>query len=602
MGERMKKRVRIGIAVIIGFVLSFIFSATVFAENQLTDMMIEVELQEDGSAIVTEQREMNMDDGTELYITLENLQDSELLDFSVAGFEEVVNWDSNASQEEKAGKYGVIETDNGLELVWGIGEYGTNSYEVTYSLSNLVREAEDGQALLWNFDTFSDIPAENLTVEISGFEPFTEDNVRFWGFGFEGDIQLVDGRVVWEAEEEVDKSKDVTVLLQFPLGLFQTQTGVDMTLEEQQEMAMDGSAYNQEATSNLIPILLVSGVVLVGVGAGTTAAIYGLKIRNAKRDAGQMRKGSERVRENKGVIYDTIPYQGDDLAEIAYLLNEIGKGYFEDYFSAYLLKWGTEGSIHIKTTKKETLFGKDEFDTIIEIVDYEKERRLYDTSFTELVARLPLSGEQTYETGLWIMLLSAADKAGFISDDQIKRWAKTHAEDVEEYADYLTEYSKTLLDEKGIITFEEVTVWSTNHEVAKASAEGDRLFDQLIQFDNYLEEVELTGFLDESKGMSVKDYLIWSVLYYRREEISKQFKELMPEPEVYAESGSYAYSYMPYYWYWYGVGGFRDNWSTGLVSGGFHSQNASSGASGTGGSTSFGGGMGAGGGGGGGAR
>src|SRR5690606_17015100 len=101
------------------------------------------ELQEDGSGIVTEFRQMNMDDGTELFIVLEEMQDSELLDFSVAGFEEVTDWDSDDSREEKAGKYGVIETDDGLELVWGIGDYGTNEYEVTYTLSNLVRELED---------------------------------------------------------------------------------------------------------------------------------------------------------------------------------------------------------------------------------------------------------------------------------------------------------------------------------------------------------------------------------------------------------------------------------------------------------------------------
>src|SRR5690606_12586980 len=169
------------------------------------------------------------------------------------------------ASEEKAGKYGVIETDDGLELVWGIGDYGTNEYEVTYTLSNLVRELEDGQALLWNFDTFSDIPAENLTVEISSPEPFTEDNVRFWGFGFDGDIQLVGNTIVWQAEEEVDDSNDVTVLLQFQPGLFNTQVSVEDTLEEQREMAMNGSAYNDP--SDAIPIAIAIGMATIGGGA-----------------------------------------------------------------------------------------------------------------------------------------------------------------------------------------------------------------------------------------------------------------------------------------------------------------------------------------------
>lgn len=594
----MGKKVRFSFVVVCGFLMSLLFGETVFAENQLNDMTIEVQLQEDGSAVITEQREMNMDDGTELYIVLEELQDSELLDFSVAGFEEVENWDLDASIEEKAGKYGVLDTGDGQELVWGIGEYGDNFYEVTYSLSNLVRELEDGQALLWNFDTFSDIPAENLTVEITGPEPFTENNVRLWGFGFEGDIQLVDGRVIWEAAEEVDNSNDVTVLLQFPPGLFQTQASVDMTLEEQQEMAMDGSAYNRDTSGgDLFGIIIISGITLVGAGAAGTAITYGVKVNKAKKEAGQMQSGAQRMSENKGLVFDDIPFAGEDIAGIAYLLHDLGKGYFEDYFSAYLLKWTMEERIEIKTKREEKVFGES-FDTVIEIFDYAAESERYNRSFADMVHQLPMSQEETYETGLWLMLLDAADRNGIVSDEQMKRWAKAHAKEVEVYADYLADYSKDYLEEHGLIAFEDIYVWNATHEVAKASREGDKLFDRLVQFDNYLEEVELAGLQEAQLKFSVEEYLMWSTLYYRSEEITKQFKEMMPDTVGVDDS----YPMIHYYWYWNGMYGFRRNWSTGLANGGFHSSASSAPAAGGGGATSFGGGMGAGGGGGGGAR
>lgn len=247
----MNRRGRIGWVIGLALLLNLGAEAEVAAANRMQDIRIEVELQEDGSGVITEHRQMELDEGTELYITLENLQDSELLDFSVVGFEEEPDWDTGASREEKAGKYGVVETGTGLELIWGIGEYGVNTYEVTYTLSNLVRELEDGQGLLWNFDTFSSIPAENLTLEITGPEPFTEDNARFWGFGFEGDIQNEGGRIVWEASEEVDSSNDVTVLLQFPPQAFATQAVVGMTLAEQRETAMQGSTYQEDAASKM---------------------------------------------------------------------------------------------------------------------------------------------------------------------------------------------------------------------------------------------------------------------------------------------------------------------------------------------------------------
>jgi hypothetical protein len=66
MNKRLKKVLFIGLL----FLFSMAFSETVFAENELSDITIEVELQEDGSGIVTEHRKIIMDEGTELYIVL----------------------------------------------------------------------------------------------------------------------------------------------------------------------------------------------------------------------------------------------------------------------------------------------------------------------------------------------------------------------------------------------------------------------------------------------------------------------------------------------------------------------------------------------------
>lgn len=591
MNKKVKGLLAIGATVL----FSIIFEETVYAENELSEITIEVELQEDGSGVVTEHRKMNMDDGTELYIVLNDLQDSKLLDFSVTGFQKMDPWEPDASLEEKANHYGTVGTDDGLELIWGIGEYGENDYEVTYALSNLVRELEDGQGLLWNFDTFSDIPAENLTVEITGFEPFTEENVRFWGFGFEGDMQLEGNKIVWRAEEEVDSSKDVTVLLQFPQGIFTTQANVGMTSEEQREMAMNGSAYNDEATSNTIPIVIISLIAVAGGGATVFGIKYYKKLKQAKEEAGQMRTGKQRIKENKEILLEEIPYQGENFAGIAYLLQEIDKGYFEDYFSAYLLKWSYEKRITIHTAEDKSLFS-DEFDTEIEIFHFEEERARYPQSFSNFIAHLETNGE-TYETGLWLMLLDASNSNGFIEDNNMKKWARKHAKEVGEFADYLIDYSKEYLEKEGLISFGKVDVWGAKHEVAVASPEGDKLFDRLVQFDNYLEEIDLEGFANNTNPFTFEEFLFWNTLYFRSEEITDEFKEMIPSPNDVAGDNTFIF----YYWYWNGMTGFRQNWSSGLASGGFHSS-ASSATSGTGGSTSFGGGGGAGGGGGGGAR
>lgn len=140
----MNKWMKIVAALTMAISINMVLTLTAFAENEMSDLHIEVELQEDGSCVVTEHRQMNMDEGTELFINMVNLDESEILDFSVEGFTKEPDWDSDDSREEKAGKYGTISTSDGIELVWGIGEYGENTYTVTYTLSNLVRNLEDG--------------------------------------------------------------------------------------------------------------------------------------------------------------------------------------------------------------------------------------------------------------------------------------------------------------------------------------------------------------------------------------------------------------------------------------------------------------------------
>lgn len=595
----MNRRGRIGWVIGLALLLNLGAEAEVAAANRMQDIRIEVELQEDGSGVITEHRQMELDEGTELYITLENLQDSELLDFSVVGFEEEPDWDTSASREEKAGKYGVVETGTGLELIWGIGEYGVNTYEVTYTLSNLVRELEDGQGLLWNFDTFSSIPAENLTLEITGPEPFTEDNARFWGFGFEGDIQNEGGRIVWEASEEVDSSNDVTVLLQFPPQAFATQAVVGMTLAEQRETAMQGSTYQEDAASgdesNTGVLLLVGGAIAAGIGAVSLGVAYSSKVRKAKEAAGEIRMDGARYRKNEGQVYDAVPFADQDVAGIAYLLQGIQKGEFDDYFAAYLMKWAEEGRIQLDTADDESDRDKhgDTPETTITILNFEEESRLHSQTFGEHVKESTGGRSGSYELGMWIMLLDAADRAGFVTGKRMGDWAGAHASELGDYAAYLEDYSKDYLIRNGYITLREVEVWGRRHEIVVATEAGEQLLDRLTQFENYLAEMETKGFPEEADKLTFGELLFWSALYSRIGEVSELLEAMLQ-----AQGGDYGTGgFYHYYWYWNGMAGFHDEWYSG-----YHAHSSPSGSSGFGGSTSFGGGGGAGGGGGGGAR
>lgn len=586
----MRKWLKLLFAFSIALVLNWALSSTVSAENEMRDLHIQVELQEDGSAIVTEYRQMYMDTGTELYITMDNLGDTELLDFSVEGFTENPNWDSDDSQEEKTGQYGILDTNSGIELIWGIGNYGENTYQVSYTLSNLVRDLEDGQGMQWNFDTFSDIPAQNLTVEISSFEPLTQETVNFWGFGFEGDMQLEGDRIVWESFGEVDG--DVIVLTQFPADTFNAWLTEDMTLSEQQDQAMDGSSYNDGGNTGFIIFSIIAGAFLLLSG---TIFIVLRKISKARKDAGDMQPLHKRIKENKGITYDSIPFSGTDYAGLGVLLTRLHLGYFEDVFQAYLLKWSVEERIQIEAEEEKKFFGTN-YLTTITVNHFEDELADHPITFSEIVDQIDKEEYTgTYEKGLWTMLLDAADHHGVITDEEIQTWGKKYADEVSTFADYLLDYSEEYLEEHHLFEFKEIKIFGVKQQIIVPSNEGETLANQLIQFDNYLNEVEIEDFVDDSRPLSFKDIMLWNVLLGRSDEVNKKLENIVP-------SNQYEDDWV-YHHYWYGTYYTRTNWSKGLASGGFHSSSSSAtSSSGGGGTTSVGGGGGAGGGGGGGAR
>ncbi|MCT1905282.1 DUF2207 domain-containing protein [Oceanobacillus sojae] len=588
----MSKWTKLLVAIALVITVNMGLTLTAFAENQMNDLHIEVELQEDGSGVVTEHRQMNIDSGTEFFIDMSNLEGSEVLDFSVEGFTEEPDWNSDASREEKTGKYGTIPDVDGVELVWGTGEYGENSYTITYTLSNLVRNLDDGQAMLWNFDTFSDVPAQNLTVEISGFQPFTQETVNFWGFGFASDMQLEDGRIVWESNSEVDG--DVIVLTQFPADFFQAQQTEDMTLSEQQEEAMDGSAYNSSDNSRaaIIIISVVVGFILL-IGIGTLLII--LKTNKVKREAGAMKPLHKRVAENKGKTYAAVPFDGEDYAGLSALLTQMRLGYFEDIFQAYLLKWSVDKKISIAAEEKSKVFGK-KYRSTITINDFKNERDKHPATFGELTDQIEDERyDKTYETGLWTILLDVADRNGNVTDDAIQKWSKKYAKEVSTFADYLKDYSEAYLEQQGLFSFKEIKAAGFLQSITVPSDEGDKLADRLIQFNNYLSEADINQFTNASKPLSLKDMMLWSVLLGKSDKVSKKLEALVPE-NSYEED-------LVYLNYWYGTVHARTILTTGLASGGFHSSTSSVSASGgNGGITSVGGGGGAGGGGGGGIR
>lgn len=118
-------------------------AGSAFAENNVYEIDIEAVIRNDGSAHIIQHWRGSFDEGTENYIPI-STRDISVSKLRVSDkareYAYLADWDINAGFEEKTAKCGINETDDGVELCFGISEYGENSYTVEFQNGTVVAE------------------------------------------------------------------------------------------------------------------------------------------------------------------------------------------------------------------------------------------------------------------------------------------------------------------------------------------------------------------------------------------------------------------------------------------------------------------------------
>lgn len=561
----------------ISWIICLIFGVAYIARpleveaNTLHELNVEVELLENGTAIITEYRDMTMDEGTELFIVINEEEGLEVIDFHVENMTEQPEWEQNQSREEKKDTYGIIEERDGKELVWGIGDYGRQTYEVNYTVSNMVRQLNDGQSMHWNFNTFGDIVPENMTIDISGPFAFTQEETRIWGFGFEGQVELADGSVYSYTQEAIQSDRPVTVLVQFLNDPFLPSYYDDRSLESVVEEAESNASRGGESDFNLAVFATIFGSIAL-VFAGIIALLF--KVEFLKKEQGKIPNGQQQRKRNKGLYYTDVPYKEGDIIDIAYFLRQLQKGSFEHYFFAFLLKWSKDSCLLIEEDKAS----KKKQSRLTFLPDKFKRRRENSMDISEV------------EQQLWETLVEATDENNQMSNKEMKKWAEKNAEKLSKFEKLIVDESKATLIKEGYIKEETLSYLTARLPFIAITKKGQRVFDQLTQFENHLGALSKDDSLSYRQLIPEESFLMWASLYGKEEEVIKLLEKLLPEWD------EQEVDYIPYYYtHYYGLHIFSSSMHTGYSSAGYSS-------SGFGGATSVGGGGGAIGGGGGGAR
>lgn len=529
-GMRMQKGMRGFLFFLcMSIVSGVLFSTSVSAEEtEINQMTIQVELQEDGSGQITEQMIMtNVEGTTENFIEHEGVSASEISDFEVSAngqpleFQE--DWDSDQSREEKENEYGMIELSNGgIEFVWGIPDNGVNTYDLSYTIDDMVMQLEDGQSMNWAFFRGTDTIPDEFTLEIEAPDELTAANTNIALMGLEdAEWELNNGVLEAWKDSPLSPGDDIIVLLQFEEELFQGLATVDQTFEEQQDEALEGTTYNEPETS-YSPSTNVSrpgffrffGFFPLFIGLfqalifGTVIFIF---VKNAKqRKKGRIEGSKEIIEVSENYYTRDFPYDGE-LFNIAFFLNEVEAGLFEDYFFSYLIKWAKEGKIEMLPQETGTFRKREEM--VIHLI--------------ESVGTDVRSIEQDF----WDMLERASDNDRKIYEGDLAKWSQRHTGTLSRIERNIVEGSKRYLRMNGYIEEQEQkTLGLFRHTTVHFTPEGKKLFEDIVRYKHFLEELE-KGTIDkeEMQGVDWEQFMIYSCVFGHGEKIVEKLEGHYPE-------------------------------------------------------------------------
>ena len=514
----MKKKVFL---ISIFFVIALCVNSKVQA-NSINSIDMDIYVENDGDAQVTETWKCNTTQGTEGYHPYYNLGNSKITDLSVKdntkSYTTLDSWNTDNSFDEKAYKCGINQISNGVELCWGISKYGTNKYTVKYKISNFVSELTDSQMMYWTLipQDFSSTIG-NVTIKVHS-DKYFEDTIDVWGYGNYGGLCYVnDGAIYMDSDGTLDTSEYMTFLAKFPSDTFSTSNELNNDFNYYYQMAEEGSTkYNKKRESTIasffvgilnfiltiLPFIIFSLIAVKSANSRSHGFKYGTPGKKIPRDV---------------PYYRDIPCNGDifKVYYIAYQYGIVKKK--TDILGAIILKWLKEGIIRTEQKNSGKIFKKEE--TVIILGD-ESDKKF----------------DNELESSIFHMMREAS-KDGILENNEFEKWCRKSYEKILNWFDKILETEHDKLVGEGLLI--ETTKNSIFGNKYEATQDLKDLALQIAGLKRFLLDYTL---IQERKAIEVElfeDYLIYAQILGIAKEVSKQFKELYPDFIEQTNYGSY---------------------------------------------------------------
>ncbi len=504
-------------------VILFIFPLVVKA-NSISKIDMDIYLDDNGTAHVTETWSANLNQGTEGYKPYYNIGNAKITNFKVSenGKEYTYDdyWNTNASFDDKAYKNGINYISNGLELCWGISEYGYHDYVLTYDIEGFVASLTDADMIYWTLIPYelSSKPGD-VHIKIYADDYFSQD-LDVWGYGnYGGTAYVYDGYIEMNSEGTLDSNEYMTILVKFDKETFNTHNKLDQDFNYYLDMAEEGAEEYKKVTIDIGAIIsfifqiFFWGILIISIVKAVKKAnnSVGTRVLDFGPNGKTLPKEVPNIRDipfNKDINYTFW-------VASAYRLNSKKT----DFLGAILLKWLMQKKISIK--KIETGLFKNKEETAID-----------------------LSKEEVFDNILELELykmMKEASEDGILESKEFEKWCKKNYKTILSWFDKVIDEETDKLTNQGKITLTKKTtmkVFKSNVLAVNSSLKEDAI--KLKGLKNFLEEFSR---MDDKEAIEVnlwEYYLIYAQILGIADKVAKQFKKLYPEL---IENTEYGYTY-----------------------------------------------------------
>lgn len=508
----MKKVFKILFFALLAYAL-FTLGKTVSA-NSINRISMDIFVDSNGNANVTETWNCYSNQSTEIYHPYYNLGNSRITNLSVSmdstQFETLSSWDTSASFDEKAYKAGINRVSNGVELCWGISEYGTNIYTVNYTITNFVSNLTDSQMIYWTlipYD-FSDSIGQ-VFINISS-DLYFPSSIDVWGYGNEGGTAYVDnGTITMTSEGTLNRNEYMTILVKLPSGTFNTKNNLNQNFEYYYNLAEEGVNRNETVENTVITILPFIIFIIIMVFAIVTS-----KLGSSQEQRLNFENNGNKLPKTKDIPYfRDIPCNKDLFRAffIGYQFKIVKKR--TDLLGSVILKWVRDKKVTLKKdegkSSKMSIILNEE---LISSLEDEDEQKLYKMFFE-------------------------ASKDGILEDSEFTKWCNTNYSKILGWFDTIIDKEKDKLVEDGLLLEKPKTLFKSAKYTVTPELRQQAL--NIAGLKKYLNDYTLISEREAPDVVLFEDYLILAQMFGIADKVAENFKKLYPD--LITETNFYSY-------------------------------------------------------------